>query len=147
MVKVDEEKLVFSMTSLEDIEKAASWIIKEGKNQNVWLFEGEMGAGKTTLIKEVCHQLNVIDTVSSPTFSIVNEYLTEKELSIYHFDFYRVKGAGEAVDIGALEYLESGDLCLVEWPSVVSEIIPEKHMLVQINVDEEERLISLVKHG
>src|SRR5688500_881220 len=95
-----------AVASLEDMPKAAEHLVKNYSDGAVFLFEGEMGAGKTTFIKAICQALGVTDAVSSPTFSLVNEYRTARNKPVYHFDFYRIKGEEEALDIGFLEYLE-----------------------------------------
>ena len=91
----------------------------------VWLFYGEMGAGKTTLIKALCQAWEVEDTVSSPTFALVNEYRTSKGQVVYHFDFYRIEDEEEATDIGLEEYFYSQRYCLVEWPTKIRNLLPE----------------------
>lgn len=90
------------------------------------LFHGEMGAGKTTLIKEICSQMNVMDTVTSPTFALINEYNTETGRPVYHFDFYRIGSLEEVFDLGYEEYFYSGNLCLIEWPEKIAGLLPEK---------------------
>jgi len=117
---------------LEQISKAAQDVIAACGNETVWLFEGTMGAGKTTLIKAVCRELGVLNTVQSPTFSIVNEYLTDAGETIYHFDCYRLKNGTEAYDIGVEEYLDSGNLCLIEWPDKIAELLPDKFIKISI---------------
>ena len=117
---------------LEHISKAAQDVIAACGNETVWLFEGTMGAGKTTLIKAVCRELGVLNTVQSPTFSIVNEYLTDAGETIYHFDCYRLKNGTEAYDIGVEEYLDSGNLCLIEWPDKIAELLPDKFIKISI---------------
>ena len=117
---------------LEEISKVAGEVITICGDETVWLFDGEMGAGKTTLIKAVCQELGVLNTVQSPTFSIVNEYLTETGDIIYHFDCYRLKNRTEAYDIGVEEYLDSGNLCLIEWPDKIAELLPEKFITISI---------------
>ncbi|MEP5612126.1 MAG: tRNA (adenosine(37)-N6)-threonylcarbamoyltransferase complex ATPase subunit type 1 TsaE [Cyclobacteriaceae bacterium] len=101
---------------------------------NVWLFEGEMGAGKTTLIKAICSQLGVVDDMSSPTFSIVNEYLAKPNDVLYHFDFYRMEDSQEAVKIGIEDYFFSGSRCFIEWPEVVKEFLPDKYVEISIKL-------------
>ena len=91
-----------------------------------------MGAGKTTLIKAGCRELGVLNTVQSPTFSIVNEYLTDVGETIYHFDCYRLKNGTEAYDIGVEEYLDSVNLCLIEWPDKIAELLPDKFIKISI---------------
>ncbi len=125
------------MSSLADLPAAASVLIEEAENEPVILFEGQMGAGKTTLIKELCRQLGVKDNVSSPTFSLVNEYVGADGNLIYHFDFYRLNEEREALDIGALEYFDSGRVCLIEWPSMIPNLLPEHYLLVTLQPDAE----------
>lgn len=117
---------------LEEISRAAQEVIAVCGNETIWLFEGSMGAGKTTLIKAICRELGVLNTVQSPTFSIVNEYLTDSSETIYHFDCYRLKNVSEAYDIGVEEYLDSGNLCLIEWPDKIAELLPKKSIKISI---------------
>ncbi|MDT0554886.1 tRNA (adenosine(37)-N6)-threonylcarbamoyltransferase complex ATPase subunit type 1 TsaE [Patiriisocius hiemis] len=102
------------------------------KETRVWLFKGEMGVGKTTLIKELAKQLGVKDTLSSPTFSIVNEYQTSTE-KIFHFDFYRIKSEDEAMDMGVEEYFYSGHFNFIEWPEKIETLIPQEYVEVTLN--------------
>jgi tRNA threonylcarbamoyladenosine biosynthesis protein TsaE len=113
-----------------ELNSVAKELLSFANGEKFFIFEGEMAAGKTTLIKEFCEVLGVKDVVSSPTFSIVNEY----EGPIYHFDFYRLKNIQEAYDIGYEEYFYSGDYCLVEWPTKVEELLPEKYVKVEIAI-------------
>ena len=126
--KVKEGKPV----ELNDLDSAAAELL-EATEKRVWLMDGEMGAGKTTLIKALCETLGVEGTMSSPTFSIVNEYPTGNKEIIYHFDFYRLKNETEAMDIGVEEYLDSGRYCFLEWPDKISSLIPPDHFKVKIN--------------
>lgn len=105
---------------------------------NVWAFDAPMGAGKTTIIREICKQIGVIDTVTSPTFSIINEYKRLSGNNIYHFDFYRIENIADALAIGVAEYIESNNLCLIEWPSVVEPILPDNYILINIAVESEQ---------
>ncbi len=107
------------------------------------LFKGEMGAGKTTLIKEICKQLGVKDSVSSPTFSLVNEYQTSSGEPIFHFDFYRIKNLNEVYDIGYEDYFFSGHYCFIEWPEMIEPLINFPHAFVQLKVKDEIREIIL----
>ncbi|MGN7203587.1 tRNA (adenosine(37)-N6)-threonylcarbamoyltransferase complex ATPase subunit type 1 TsaE [Pedobacter sp. SAFR-022] len=133
------------INSQEDLKSAARQLLEFAAAEKIFLFEGDMGAGKTTFIKVICEALGVDDLVSSPTFSIVNEYLA-KDGKIYHFDFYRIKDLQEAYDIGYEEYFYSGDRCLIEWPERIALLIPEHHVKVDIQVTgPEQRLISLSK--
>ena len=107
-------------------------------------FEGEMGAGKTTLIRALCAELGVADEVSSPTFALVNEYRGGRGQPLYHFDFYRLDSEEEAARLGLAEYFDSGYLCLVEWPSRVAGLLPAPHLLVELVVTgSESREIQL----
>lgn len=117
--------------------QVAEEIAREIKTTPVWLFHGQMGAGKTTLAKEVCRQLGVDDAMSSPTFSIVNEYHTNQNGKVYHFDFYRLRHEAEAFDIGTEEYFYSGYPCLVEWPEKIPSLIPDRVGEVTITVENE----------
>jgi len=119
--------------SLESLSEIASEIITSAKNKTL-LFYGEMGAGKTTLIKEICMQLKVVDTVSSPTFSLVNEYKTSKETSVFHFDFYRIIKEEEALDIGIEEYLYDKNWCLIEWPQNVENLLPLESVQIHLSI-------------
>ncbi|MFT5257191.1 MAG: tRNA threonylcarbamoyladenosine biosynthesis protein TsaE [Arenicella sp.] len=121
--------------SLENLAEIASLIIETAKNKTV-LFYGEMGVGKTTLIKEICRQLEVVDTISSPTFSLVNEYKTSKNVSIYHFDFYRITNQEEALDMGIEEYLYNNDWCLIEWPQNVENLLPLESVQIHLTTLE-----------
>lgn len=134
--------------SLKDLPGAAREIIKEAGDQTVWLFEGTMGAGKTTLIKAICQEFAVEDNVTSPTFSLVNEYQDQHGRPFYHFDFYRIEKETEATDIGAEEYFYSGDICFIEWSSRIPNLIPDRHMRVIIETSpDQSRSIAIVKNG
>ena len=131
--------------SLDQIHEAARRFVEAMGDNTVFAFYGKMGAGKTTFIKAVCEELGVSDVITSPTFAIVNEYRSEiaGEL-IYHFDFYRINRLEEAYDFGYEEYFYSGDLCLVEWPEKIEELLPEEVMTVRIAVGgDEERTIEI----
>jgi tRNA threonylcarbamoyladenosine biosynthesis protein TsaE len=117
-------------------------IINSFPQNRIFTFEGEMGAGKTTLIKQICKKLNVADSMSSPTFSIVNEYLTKTGESVYHFDFYRIKTETEALDIGIEEYFYSGSYCFIEWPEKIHNLLPDNFVKVQIKIKENHREIN-----
>jgi tRNA threonylcarbamoyladenosine biosynthesis protein TsaE len=134
------------MHSLADLEKAASQVLDFAKGENILLFQGEMAAGKTTLIKEICRQAGVTEPVSSPTYSLVNEYESRQGDTIYHFDFYRIHAEAEALDIGVTEYLDSGCLCLIEWPANIAGLLPDK--FVEVSIEKgigEARAITLKK--
>ncbi len=123
---------LISYTDLSELDQVASNLIDIGREVPVWLFFGGMGVGKTTLIKKICERLGVKNIVQSPTFSIVNEYSDNSGKPIYHFDFYRLKNADEAFDIGAEEYLYSGNFCFVEWPEKIAALWPSEFLKVQM---------------
>jgi tRNA threonylcarbamoyladenosine biosynthesis protein TsaE len=106
-------------------------------------FYGPMGAGKTTLIKAICKKLNVRDNVTSPTFSIVNEYITEDGKKLFHFDFYRIKDKTEALDMGYEEYFYSGEICMVEWPEMIEEFLPKNILKIEIKETQGKRRINI----
>ena len=116
---------------LEHIREAAREFINNIGDSTVFAFYGKMGAGKTTFIKAICEELGVEDVITSPTFAIVNEY-TAKEGPIYHFDFYRIKKLEEVYDMGFEDYFYSGSLCLIEWPELIEEVLPEDAVKVHI---------------
>ena len=126
----------------EDIKQAAKQFVDGMGENTVFAFYGKMGAGKTTFIKAVCEQLGVDDTVTSPTFAIVNEYEAAGGRPIYHFDFYRIKKVSEAYDMGCEEYFYSGHPCFIEWPELIEEVLPEETVDVTIEAlpDGERRL-------
>ena len=117
------------------LDKAAEQFLRETSGRNLIAFYGSMGAGKTTFISALCRCLGVRESaVASPTFAIVNEYATEAGDTIYHFDFYRITSAREALDIGLYDYLDSGCLCLMEWPENIAELLPEETLKIYIDV-------------
>jgi tRNA threonylcarbamoyladenosine biosynthesis protein TsaE len=133
--------------SLEELPAIAKKVIKLAKNK-VLLFYGEMGVGKTTLIKEIVKQLGSIDTVSSPTFSLVNEYHSTNGDKIYHFDFYRINNENEALDIGVEEYFYSDCWCLIEWPEKVKNLVPLNSVTITItSISNQIRTIELKNNG
>jgi tRNA threonylcarbamoyladenosine biosynthesis protein TsaE len=117
--------------SLDKISDAAQEFVAQIGDKRVFAFYGGMGAGKTTFIKAICEQLKVNDTVTSPTFAIVNEYASSIG-PIYHFDFYRIKNQTEVMDLGFDDYAYSGNLCLMEWPELIEELLPENTVSVHI---------------
>jgi tRNA threonylcarbamoyladenosine biosynthesis protein TsaE len=124
-------------------EVARRFLDLEGKNR-LFAFYGSMGAGKTTIIKAICEELGATDLVSSPTFTLVNEYKTKYGNSLYHIDFYRIKNLSEVFDFGIEEYLSSGSFCFMEWPELIEEILPEETVKVKITVGKnDERTIHI----
>ncbi len=129
--------MIKKITSLEALPEAARELLSSFPGEKVFAFYGTLGAGKTTFIKEICRQLEVVDTVSSPTFALINEYMTADDERVYHFDLYRIKNASEALDIGFEEYVYSQEYCLIEWPEKISHYLPDNHVAVKINEDNE----------
>ena len=134
----------FHINSVEALTEVSEYLISLRDEADIIAFYGAMGAGKTTLIKNLCHKMGVTDEVNSPTFAIVNEYVTEEGESVYHFDFYRIKKLEEAYDIGFENYFDSGNLCLIEWPEMIEPLLPEKYIRVEIQHGEtdDERIIK-----
>ena len=122
--------------SLETINSTAQLFINQIGERTVFAFNGKMGAGKTTFIKAICEMLGVKETVNSPTFSIVNEYEAADGRIIYHFDCYRLNNIQEALDLGAEEYLYSGNLCFIEWSENIAPLLPDS--IVQVDIVEDE---------
>lgn len=120
------------INGIEEIGEAAAKFIDEMGRNTVFAFYGKMGAGKTTFIKAVCEALGVTDVINSPTFAIVNEYLSGAGEPIYHFDFYRIKKEQEVLDIGYEDYVYSGNICFMEWPELIEDVLPEDAVKVTI---------------
>lgn len=129
--------------SLDNIQEAAKTFLQNMGNARVFAFYGKMGAGKTTFIKALCEQLGVEDVITSPTFALVNEYTSGKGEPIYHFDFYRIKKIEEVYDMGYEDYFYSGNLCLLEWPEMIEDLLPEDAVKVTITEKEDgSRILS-----
>jgi len=129
--------------SLADLPQLAGQLIKLAGKKKIFLFEAPMGAGKTTIIKAVCKELGATEHVTSPTFSIVNEYLG-KDGPLYHFDFYRLKNEQEAYDLGYEEYFYSGNYCFVEWPQKITSLLPGDAFTIHIEIDKDQsRLLKI----
>lgn len=127
---------IITIPTLEAIDEAAQQFVKNMHNSTVFAFYGNMGAGKTTFIRAVCAALGVTDTVTSPTFAIINEYKSSTA-PVYHFDFYRLKDIGDAMAIGTEDYLYSGHICLIEWPEIIEPLLPADAVKVAISVDDD----------
>ena len=138
----------FDIAEPNELDQVSKYLIENFSDTKIWIFKGEMGAGKTTLIKSICDLFDVIDIVNSPTFSLVNEYATESDETIYHFDFYRIEDEKEAIDIGTDEYFYSGELCLIEWAEKIPSMIPSKYIEINIILQNSlNRKISVNRHG
>jgi len=122
------------ISSLDTIHETAKKFIEQIDNKTIFAFNGKMGAGKTTFIKAICDVYGVRESVNSPTFSIVNEYETSDGKIIYHFDCYRINKIQEALDLGAEEYLYSGNLCFIEWAENIAPLLPDS--LMNVNIEE-----------
>jgi tRNA threonylcarbamoyladenosine biosynthesis protein TsaE len=129
------------ISNLRHMNECVKRFIQYTSGKRIFAFSGSMGAGKTTIIKAICEALGTIDVVTSPTFTIVNEYRTLSGESIYHIDFYRIKKSEEVFDFGIEEYFDSGSYCFMEWPELIEGILPAETVNVRITVDEKEQRI------
>ncbi len=127
-------KLLGTVRKEEELEQAAKVLLAEFKNKRVFIFSGTLGSGKTTFIKYICKALGVHSGISSPTFSLVNEYECADGSLVYHFDFYRIKDVQEAYDIGYEEYFYSGNYCFIEWPEKIPGLVPQDAVEIKIEV-------------
>ena len=130
---------------LKQIESIASEFVRSMGDRKIFAFEGAMGAGKTTFIKAICEKLGVTDVINSPTFSIINEYsISATGRLIYHLDFYRINSINEAQALGIEEYFYSGALCFIEWPEIISKLLPDDTVFVNISVQpDQSRIITI----
>jgi len=122
---------------LKALDAVARKLINQFPDHRIFAFYGKMGAGKTTFIQSVCKALGSEDNVTSPTFALINEYKTRDLLSVFHFDFYRIKDIEEAYDLGYEDYFYSGNYCLIEWPELIEPLLPENIVKVKIEVGED----------
>lgn len=132
------------LRDINELPNAARQLLDFSSGERVFLFEGPMGAGKTTFIKFICEELGVDDTASSPTYSIVNEYNSPLG-QVFHFDFFRIKSEIEAYDLGFEEYAYSGNYCFIEWPERIESLWPRNYIKVIMETDENLRTINLSK--
>ncbi len=132
--------------SEQDLNEIAQKLITDFGGKKVILFYGEMGMGKTTLIKVLCQELGVEELTNSPTFSIVNEYLTKDDTTIYHFDFYRIEAEEEVFDMGYEDYFYNDSYCFIEWPEMIPNLLPEDAVKVKIDLDAENNRVISVAH-
>lgn len=128
--------LTFSCESTSCLPDIARKIFWEFPDVKIFIFKGEMGSGKTTLIKALCSYLEVEDITSSPTFSIINEYKTPKSGNIYHMDFYRIDNIQEAANTGFEEYIFSGSFCFIEWPEIIQTFLPAHYVSIEITINQ-----------
>lgn len=137
--------MIISIKDKRHLHKAAKMFLDCTGDRRIFAFYGSMGAGKTTFIKAVCEALGSVDKISSPTFTLVNEYRSDKGEPLYHIDFYRIKKRDEVFDFGIEEYLSSGSYCFMEWPELVEEILPPETVKVMITAGEDEkRMLEIV---
>ena len=134
----------FVAKRVEDLDEIAKQLIESIGSQKKIVFFGEMGVGKTTLIKSICKVLNVQDVVTSPTFSVVNEYQNKDGNSLYHFDFYRIKNQEELFDLGLEEYIYSDNYCFIEWPEKAEGLLSDNFIQVQMTKNKECRIIKVI---
>ena len=137
------QKQVLICHSLEELDQIAKKILHICSQEKIWLFEGNLGAGKTTLIKAISRNLGVVEAMSSPTFGLVNEYRSP-QATIYHIDCYRLRNVREAVEIGIFDYLDSGNYCFIEWAERIAELLDPPYCLISLEIGaKEERIITL----
>ena len=126
----------FDKIKFEDYKNVYKYLFIEN-DINIILLEGELGSGKTTFVQFIAKELNIIQKVLSPTFSIINEYKSESGMSVYHFDLFRLNSKNELLDLGFNEYLDSGNLCLIEWPEICEEFLKERYIKIIFKIDED----------
>jgi tRNA threonylcarbamoyladenosine biosynthesis protein TsaE len=137
--------MILTATSLQALQSIATQLLSHVGTEKIFLFHGDMGSGKTTLIKSLCEVLGVKESVTSPTFAIVNEY-EGSSAKIFHFDFYRLKNQTEALDMGAEEYFYSGNYCFIEWPEKIPDMLPAHYISISLKVlNDDSREISVEK--
>lgn len=131
------------ISNLSALGDSVKLLLKTFPEDRVFAFYGAMGAGKTTFIKALCHELGSADYVTSPTFALINEYTTSNGSVIYHFDFYRIKKIEEAFDLGYEDYIYSGNYCFIEWPEMIESLLPEG--IVEVRIREAEKGVRIVE--
>ena len=133
--------------SIKEIQKVAKGLLIAFPELRIFAFQGDLGAGKTTLIQGLGQVLGCVDEISSPTFSLVNEYQNEQGVPIYHFDFYRIESEAEALDIGLYDYFDSGAYCFIEWPEKIPNLLPEEGVVTKIEPLENKRRLIAKAYG
>jgi tRNA threonylcarbamoyladenosine biosynthesis protein TsaE len=128
-------------STLDNLSATAKTLLDRAGGQKIWLLEGAMGAGKTTVVRAVCAQLGVIDNVTSPTFSLIHEYAMASGEAVYHFDFYRIRCEEEALDLDCITYFESGRYCFIEWPTKIYNLIPSAYYKVHFASRPDDRRV------
>ena len=137
---------VLTCNQIADLPSLAEKILKFGDGLKVWLFEGELGSGKTTIIKNICQSLGSKDQIASPTFSIINEYIDQSGNELYHFDFFRIENEQEANAIGCEDYFYSGAFCFIEWASKIPSLIPDRFLKIRIENLNGNRKFELIRN-
>ncbi len=135
---------IFYAKKVQELNEIAKAIVEVFKNEKKFVFFGEMGVGKTTLIKSICKALNVQDIVTSPTFSVVNEYQTDIGIAIFHFDFFRIKNKEELLDLGFEEYIYSDNYCLIEWPEKAEGLLDDNFVEIRMTKNKDCRTIKVI---
>jgi len=133
----------FVAATVEDLQPIAAHLLELSSRTPLLLFNGEMGSGKTTLIKTICQLAGVTERVSSPTFSLVNTYVGDNDLRIHHFDLHRIEVMEELLDFGFEDYIDTGDLCLIEWPKIAGPLLPSEVVLVSITEVDGRREVAV----
>lgn len=136
-------RLNWNVVSVHQLKDVATEIVQKSEEIKIFTFTGDLGAGKTSLIKAICEVLGVKEIVSSPTFSIVNEYRLINDEPVYHFDFYRLNAVKQLHEIGIDEYLFSGSYCLIEWPEILANMLPERHCAISLVINGADRDIEM----
>ncbi len=140
--------MLFQIAKLEELSKVVDGILTNYTNERIFCFYGNLGAGKTTLIKEICEHLQVVDVIASPTYPIINEYKTNDNKVVYHIDLYRLKSLDEAINIGIEDYLYANNYCFIEWPDNFESILPDKHIKIKMTkLEDDIRNIEIIKNN
>lgn len=142
-MQVSSDQFTFECRSPDQLGEIAEKLIKQAGAHRVFSIYGQMGAGKTTLVQAICRSMGVTDHVTSPTFTLVNEYQSETGDPVFHFDFYRIKNESEALDFGFENYLYSGHYCFIEWPEKVASLLPDEQAVISIDIVDDLRKITL----